>query len=49
MVTFDIQEGHAKVMEDGPWMIFDHYLTIQNSGKEQKKGKDISSQSKDVF
>lgn len=29
MVKFDIEPGRLKVMEQGPWMIFDHYLTVQ--------------------
>lgn len=29
MVKFDMEADKAKVMEDGPWMIFYHYLTVQ--------------------
>ncbi|XP_006601654.1 uncharacterized protein LOC114391698 [Glycine soja] len=29
MVKFDTTEDRQKVIEGGPWMIFDHYLTIQ--------------------
>lgn len=29
MVKCDLEEDRKKVMEGGPWMIFDHYLAIQ--------------------
>lgn len=29
MVKFDDEADRAKVMDGGPWMIFDHYLTVQ--------------------
>lgn len=29
MVKFDLEGDRTKVMEEGPWMIFDHYLTVQ--------------------
>lgn len=29
MVKFDIEGDRAKVVDGGPWMIFDHYLTVQ--------------------
>lgn len=29
MVKFDSAADRAKVMYEGPWMIFDHYLTVQ--------------------
>lgn len=28
MVKFDTEMDRTKVMEEGPWMIFDHYLTV---------------------
>ena len=28
MVKFDTGMDKTKVMEEGPWMIFDHYLTV---------------------
>lgn len=28
-VKFDNENDRQKVMEEGPWMIFDHYLTVQ--------------------
>lgn len=30
MVKFDNEKDRSKVMEEGPWMIFDHYLTVQS-------------------
>lgn len=29
MAKFDMEGDRMKVMEEGPWMIFDHYLTVQ--------------------
>lgn len=29
MVKFDVELDRTKVLEEGPWMIFDHYLTVQ--------------------
>ncbi|KAG5010096.1 hypothetical protein JHK87_018611 [Glycine soja] len=29
MVQFDLEPNRALVMEDGPWVMFDHYLTVQ--------------------
>lgn len=29
MVKFDTEVDRCKVMDGGPWMIFDHYLTVQ--------------------
>lgn len=29
MVKFDTEADCMKVREEGPWMIFDHYLTVQ--------------------
>lgn len=29
MVKFEEQVDLAKVINEGPWMIFDHYLTVQ--------------------
>lgn len=29
MVKFDMEGDRTKVMEEGPWMVFDHYLTVQ--------------------
>ncbi|XP_057442366.1 uncharacterized protein LOC130734080 [Lotus japonicus] len=34
MVKFDIAADRAKVMEGGPWMIFDHYLAVATWSKE---------------
>ena len=30
MVKFDTEMDRTKVMEEGPWMIFDHYLSTKN-------------------
>lgn len=30
MVKFEEELDRSKVMDDGPWMIFDHYLTVQS-------------------
>lgn len=30
VVKFDIEVDRQKVIGGGPWMIFDHYLTIAN-------------------
>ena len=29
MVRFDIKDDRTKVIDDGPWMIFDHYLAAR--------------------
>lgn len=29
MVKFDVEADRLKVMDGGPWMVFDHYLTGQ--------------------
>lgn len=29
MVKFDNEDDQNKVIVDGPWMIFDHYLTVR--------------------
>lgn len=29
MVKFGLEEDRAKVMDEGPWMIFDHYIMVQ--------------------
>lgn len=29
MAKFDMEGDRLKVMEEGPWMVFDHYLTVQ--------------------
>ncbi|XP_057452267.1 uncharacterized protein LOC130744090 [Lotus japonicus] len=34
LVKFDIAADRSKVMEGGPWMIFDHYLTVATWSKE---------------
>lgn len=34
MVKFDIAADRTKVMEGGPWMIFDHYLAVSTWSKE---------------
>ena len=30
MVKFDNEDDQNKVIVDGPWMIFDHYIVVQN-------------------
>lgn len=34
MVKFETEVDRTKVMEGGPWMIFYHYLTVQQRSKE---------------
>lgn len=34
MVKFDEEVDRTKVVEGGPWMIFDHYLTVQSWSPE---------------
>lgn len=34
MVKFDMEEDRWKVMTEGPWMIFDHYLIVQTWTRE---------------
>jgi len=34
MVKFDLEKDRMKVIEGGPWMIFDHYLTVQSWSPE---------------
>lgn len=29
MVKFDVEGDRTKVMDEGPWMVFDHYLTVR--------------------
>jgi hypothetical protein len=30
MVKFDLADDRAKVINGGPWMLFEHYLTERN-------------------
>ncbi|GAU41147.1 hypothetical protein TSUD_190470 [Trifolium subterraneum] len=30
MVKFDLEADRVKVMDGGPWMVFDHYLSVQS-------------------
>lgn len=34
MVKFEEEADRAKVMDEGPWMIFDHYLNMQTWSPE---------------
>ncbi|KAH1253566.1 hypothetical protein GmHk_04G010187 [Glycine max] len=34
MAKFDIEPDRAHVMEDGPWMLFNHYLTVLRRSPE---------------
>ena len=34
MVKFDYAADREKVMDGGPWMMFDHYLTVQEWSEE---------------
>lgn len=41
MVKFDVREDREKVIDEGPWMIFDHYLVVPASTPDfnPKKGQ----------
>jgi hypothetical protein len=30
MVKFDLADDRAKIINGGPWMLFDHYLAVHN-------------------
>jgi len=34
MVKFDLADDRAKVINGGPWMLFEHYLTVRNWSPE---------------
>ncbi|XP_057457271.1 uncharacterized protein LOC130748133 [Lotus japonicus] len=34
LVKFDLEEDKQKVMEGGPWMIFDHYLAVSTWSRD---------------
>jgi len=34
MVKFDLADDRAKIINGGPWMLFDHYLAVRNWSPE---------------